>query len=249
MIKMTQNHNLLFPGLKITSHALTLDSNFPTSFRSISNAISLLFSLSWLGRREHQHTMSMPMSLVNNEVNGKVTFCRHSWRKKAIFGEPACVIGGRFPLTQTPQLQHEVQLHASYLLKITCVSYLFSQNNITMKISALSLLALVGSSAAFVSNTPAVRWRSETSLFERRPFITGNWKLNPTTRDEAVELAKGIADAVKDDSEADVALFVPFPFLEAAQQAAGRQGDDWRRGKSLCMMVSITGVSTESFFS
>jgi hypothetical protein len=45
--------------------------------------------------------------------------------------------------------------------------------------------------------------------------------LNPGTRDEAVELAKGIADSITDDSPCDVALFVPFPFIEAAQKAAG----------------------------
>jgi triosephosphate isomerase len=61
----------------------------------------------------------------------------------------------------------------------------------------------------------------ETRLYERKPFITGNWKLNPGTRDEAVELAKGIADSITDDSPCDVALFVPFPFIEAAQKAAG----------------------------
>lgn len=90
-----------------------------------------------------------------------------------------------------------------------------------MKIPALSLLVLVaGSASAFVSNTAAPRF-TETRLFERKPYITGNWKLNPSTRDEAVALAKGIADTITPDSPCDVALFVPFPFIEAAQQAAG----------------------------
>jgi len=89
-----------------------------------------------------------------------------------------------------------------------------------MKISALSLLALVGSASAFVSQAPAARL-GETRLYERKPFITGNWKLNPDTRDEAVALAKGIADSVTTDSPCDVALFVPFPFIEAAQIAVG----------------------------
>jgi hypothetical protein len=89
----------------------------------------------------------------------------------------------------------------------------------TMKIAALSILALAGSASCFVSNTPS-RW-GETRLYERKPFITGNWKLNPSTRDEAVALAKGIADSITPDSPCDVALFVPFPFIEAAQQAAG----------------------------
>ena len=51
----------------------------------------------------------------------------------------------------------------------------------------------------------------------RRPFISGNWKLNPQTRDEAVELAKDISSAITSDSpDADVALFVPYIFIEAA---------------------------------
>lgn len=89
---------------------------------------------------------------------------------------------------------------------------------IIMKVSAVTLLALVGTTSSFVVNHNKFR---ETRLYERKPFITGNWKLNPGTRDEAVELAKGIADSITDDSPCDVALFVPFPFIEAAQKAAG----------------------------
>jgi hypothetical protein len=56
----------------------------------------------------------------------------------------------------------------------------------------------------------------------RRPFISGNWKLNPQTREEAVELARGIAGAVEQGGpDADYALFVPYPFIEAAMGAAG----------------------------
>ena len=93
---------------------------------------------------------------------------------------------------------------------------------VTMKISAVSLLALVGTASSFVVNhNKNALLLHETRLYERKPFITGNWKLNPNTREEAVELAKGIADSITDDSPCDVALFVPFPFIEAAQNAAG----------------------------
>lgn len=87
-----------------------------------------------------------------------------------------------------------------------------------MKIPALSLLALAGTASSFVVNNNQAR---ETRLYERKPFITGNWKLNPSTRDEAVALAKGIADSVTPDSPCDVALFVPFPFIESVQEVAG----------------------------
>ena len=57
---------------------------------------------------------------------------------------------------------------------------------------------------------------------ERKPFISGNWKLNPQTKDEATQLAKDIADSVLPTSpDADVALFVPYVFIDAAKQAVG----------------------------
>mmetsp|Transcript_299 Transcript_299/g.839 ORF Transcript_299/g.839 Transcript_299/m.839 type:complete len:294 (-) Transcript_299:174-1055(-) len=91
-----------------------------------------------------------------------------------------------------------------------------------MKVSTVSLLAAtVGVTSAFTPGHSfgGIGRPSETALFERKPFITGNWKLNPSTRDEAVELATGIANAVNPDSPGDVALFVPFPFIECVQKA------------------------------
>ena len=64
--------------------------------------------------------------------------------------------------------------------------------------------------------------KSTTELYaERKPFITGNWKLNPTTKQEAIDLATGIAEAVTNDSPGDVALFVPYPFIETVQKCVG----------------------------
>jgi hypothetical protein len=51
---------------------------------------------------------------------------------------------------------------------------------------------------------------------KRRPFISGNWKLNPQTREEAIQLANDIASSVTDTSpNADIALFVPYVFIES----------------------------------
>lgn len=87
-----------------------------------------------------------------------------------------------------------------------------------MKLSTCALLATLASpTAAFTSFQGGVR--SETSLFDsRKPFITGNWKLNPSTKAEALDLAKSVASAVTDATEADVAIFVPFPFIESVQE-------------------------------
>lgn len=90
-----------------------------------------------------------------------------------------------------------------------------------MKLSASLLLASLATSSAFVAQqSPAFRL-SATELFERKPFITGNWKLNPQTKAEAVDLARGIASSITDDSPCDVALFVPFPFIDTVQSIVG----------------------------
>lgn len=69
--------------------------------------------------------------------------------------------------------------------------------------------------------TSSFRTGSWSPLWARRPFITGNWKLNPSTKDEALTLAKEIAASVNEKSPCDVALFVPFPFIECVQEAVG----------------------------
>jgi triosephosphate isomerase (TIM) len=65
---------------------------------------------------------------------------------------------------------------------------------------------------------------SELTATSRRPFISGNWKLNPQTRDEAVQLAKDIASSVPTtSSDRDVALFVPYVFIESAMNAVDQK--------------------------
>ena len=89
-----------------------------------------------------------------------------------------------------------------------------------MKFSTVSLLSLVGSASAFAPSTIAPR----TSALEmaRKPFISGNWKLNPQTKDEAIALASGIAAAVTPSSpDSDVALFVPYVYIDAVKGAVG----------------------------
>lgn len=89
-----------------------------------------------------------------------------------------------------------------------------------MKFCALSALALLGSTSAFAPTTGV----SRNSALEaaRKPFISGNWKLNPQTRDEAIQLASDIAASVGPSTpESDIALFVPYVFIEAAMESVG----------------------------
>lgn len=69
---------------------------------------------------------------------------------------------------------------------------------------------------AFTFNT-AKNIRSRLSMISdgRTPFFGGNWKLNPTTLSDAVNLATGVASATKDISGVEVAVFPPMPFLTA----------------------------------
>lgn len=48
----------------------------------------------------------------------------------------------------------------------------------------------------------------------RRPVLAANWKMNPRTATEAVELARGVREAAAAHaSTLEVALFPPFPWL------------------------------------
>jgi len=93
----------------------------------------------------------------------------------------------------------------------------------SMKFVSISFLTLIGSSSGFAPHSRTMSRQlsvSTTTLSARKPFISGNWKLNPQTKGEAVTLASEIAAAVGPDSpDADVALFVPYVFLEAAMGA------------------------------
>jgi len=87
-----------------------------------------------------------------------------------------------------------------------------------MKLALASILA--GSAAAFAPTVSVNQVVSSTQLYGRKPFISGNWKLNPQTKAEAVELASGIASSITDATpETDVALFVPYVFIESAMAA------------------------------
>lgn len=86
-----------------------------------------------------------------------------------------------------------------------------------------SLALLAGQAAAFSpSITTPQQALSATRLEARKPFISGNWKLNPSTKDEALALGKDIAASITADSpDVDVALFVPYVFIESTMGVVG----------------------------
>jgi triosephosphate isomerase len=50
------------------------------------------------------------------------------------------------------------------------------------------------------------------------PLIVGNWKLNPVTQTEAVDLAAGVAKKVKKVENAHFAIAPPYPYLSQVEK-------------------------------
>ena len=95
---------------------------------------------------------------------------------------------------------------------ITAAMLLLSSSSVQSFQPTLSTLSTVSSSYSITAMF------AETTT--RRPFISGNWKLNPQTRDEAVQLATEIGQAVTSTSpDSDIALFVPYVFIESTMNA------------------------------
>ncbi len=87
-----------------------------------------------------------------------------------------------------------------------------------------TVLCALGATNAFSPSpfTSTQRNTVQTELYERKPFITGNWKLNPDTKDDAIQLATDITKSMTPQSP-EVALFVPFPFIETVQTVVGNK--------------------------
>lgn len=92
-----------------------------------------------------------------------------------------------------------------------------------MKLSTVSLLSLLSTAASFSPSFVARQGYRNTELdAARKPFISGNWKLNPQTKEEAVTLATEIAASIGPDTpDADIALFVPYVFIDPAMTSVG----------------------------
>ncbi|KAL7430480.1 hypothetical protein ACHAXH_001342 [Discostella pseudostelligera] len=108
-----------------------------------------------------------------------------------------------------------------------------------MKLSNISLLAtaaLCGRVSAFstVNNNAPTTRRTSTELNMRQPIMAGNWKMNPATEADALNLANGfcallneMADTcAMDDKEGctEVVLFPPFPFISKVKDIVAKSG-------------------------
>jgi len=77
----------------------------------------------------------------------------------------------------------------------------------------VALAALVGSAVALIAPAAAPRHATRAAaLGARTSIIGGNWKMNPTSLDDAKALATEIAAAVK-DAPGESIIFPPHPFL------------------------------------
>jgi triosephosphate isomerase len=115
-----------------------------------------------------------------------------------------------------------------------------------MKFSLVSLLTtILGSTSAFA---PPTGTAFNTALSAtRKPFISGNWKLNPQTKDEAITLATEIAGSIGPDTpDCDVALFVPYVFIESAHEAVGEKINVGAEGVCPELKGAFTGAVAAS---
>lgn len=91
-----------------------------------------------------------------------------------------------------------------------------------MKLS-IALLSTLSTASAFTCvQNGAPRGLATQLEAKRQPIMAGNWKMNPETEDEALELAKGLTKLLGDetcpmDEEnefcTEVVIFPPHPFL------------------------------------
>jgi len=102
-----------------------------------------------------------------------------------------------------------------------------------MKFSIAAITAL-SCTNAFSPSAPRTFGISSTQLdAKRQPIMAGNWKMNPGTEDEAMELASGLTTLLgeetcpmDDENEfcTEVVLFPPFPFLSKTKEVVEEVG-------------------------
>jgi len=96
----------------------------------------------------------------------------------------------------------------------------------------VALSALFASTNAFVNNNAAFT-RSNTQIFARQPIMAGNWKMNPTVEEEALDLGADLTDKLGEETCAvdlenemctEVVIFPPFPFIAKVKDVVEEAG-------------------------
>lgn len=97
-------------------------------------------------------------------------------------------------------------------------------------VATLSLFAAGASAFAPTPNAPRT---STTELLARQPIMAGNWKMNPATEADALDLIQGLAKKLGDETCAisedendctEVVIFPPHPFISKAKDIADEAG-------------------------
>lgn len=94
-------------------------------------------------------------------------------------------------------------------------------------VKAATLAPVADSIGTLAVNGDTANDSNSKNARRRRPIVAGNWKLNPSTRDEALELLRGVAAwraARDDDDDVEVVVFPPLPFLGDAVAALREAG-------------------------
>jgi len=114
---------------------------------------------------------------------------------------------------------------------LPCSKYLDQR---TMKLSLALSVLLATSATAFVQNANNGAFlRSTTELHARQPIMAGNWKMNPATEQESIELASGVAKYLgeatcpmdkNNDECTEVVVFPPHPFIRKVVDEVGDSG-------------------------
>ena len=104
--------------------------------------------------------------------------------------------------------------------------------------------ALLPAALGFLASPAPRQPGALTALHARRPIMAGNWKMNPNTVEEATKLASTVAVASLDAADVDVALCVPFPFIESVKRAVEAEVDECAiDSKAPCEPVAVAAQS------
>jgi triosephosphate isomerase len=113
--------------------------------------------------------------------------------------------------------------------------------------SVLTALSLTTCTSAFLPSLIERNTQSTQLFGTRTPIISGNWKLNPQTKEEAITLATEISEGITSESpDCEVALFVPYVFIEAAIAACDGKLSVGAEGVCPEMKGAFTGAVSAS---